>query len=144
MGPILPSWVQSLSPVDLEHDMALYMLAGEYMTLPASQYSVLDGAKVERLTDDTFRVSVSAFAFFNFTIEPILTVCVQPTDTGCRIELLACKLAGSKIIESQNSKFSARMVNNGKQPSFRLFSTALPIVHFNFTYSSICACALNE
>lgn len=83
------------------------------MTLPASQYSVLDGAKVERLTDDTFRVNVSGFSFFSFEIEPIVTVSVQPTDTGCRIEMLACKLAGSPIIEAQNSKFSARMVNNG-------------------------------
>lgn len=89
------------------------VLVGEYMALPASQYSVLDGAKVERLTDDTFRVNVSGFSFFSFEIEPILTVCVQPTDAGCRIELLACKLAGSPVVEAQNNKFSARMVNNG-------------------------------
>lgn len=83
------------------------------MALPASQYSVLDGAKVERLTDDTFRVNVSGFSFFSFEVEPILTVSVQPTDAGCRIEMLACKLAGSRIVEAQNNKFSARMVNNG-------------------------------
>ena len=89
------------------------MRAGEYMALPASQYSVLDGAKVERLTDDTFRVNVTAFSFFSFEIEPVLTVSVQPTEAGCRIEMLACKLAGSRIVEAQNNKFAARMVNNG-------------------------------
>jgi hypothetical protein len=95
------------------------------MTLPASQYSVLDGAKVERLTDDTFRVNVAGFSFFSFQIEPVLTVCVQPTNTGCRIELLACKLAGSPIIEAQNSKFSARMVNHGAFASFPASLSAL-------------------
>ena len=102
------------------------MRAGEYMALPASQYSVLDGAKVERLTDDTFRVNVSGFSFFSFEVEPILTVSVQPTDAGCRIELLACKLAGSRIVEAQNNKFSARMVNNGADRSTqRLYTPAL-------------------
>ena len=27
----------------------------EYMTLPASQYSVLDAKRIERIDDDTFR-----------------------------------------------------------------------------------------
>lgn len=88
--------------------------SGDYMTLPASQYSVLDGAKVERLTDDTFRVHVTSFSFFGFRVEPVLTLTVQPTDTGCCIEMLACKLAGSPMIEAQNKKFAARMTNIGE------------------------------
>lgn len=83
------------------------------MALPASQYSVLDGAKVERLTDDTFRVYVGCISFFNFEVEPVLTLMVQPSETGCCIEMLACKLKGSPLLESQNSKFSARMKNVG-------------------------------
>eukprot|EP00892_Ulva_mutabilis_P012265 jgi/Ulvmu1/9410/UM051_0038.1 len=84
---------------------------GEYMALPASQYSVLDGAKVERLSEDTFRVFVGVISFFNFELEPVLTLMVKPTDSGCIIEMLACKLRGSDLIESQNCKFSARMKN---------------------------------
>jgi hypothetical protein len=94
--------------------------SGDYMTLPASQYSVLDGAKVERLTDDTFRVHVAEFSFFNFQVEPVLTLTVQPTDVGCRIEMLACKLAGSPIVEAQNKKFAARMTNVGAENSAAL------------------------
>ena len=91
----------------------MLVLAGEYMALPASQYSVLDGAKVERLSDDTFRVYVGVISFFNFEVEPVLTLMVKPTDNGCIIEMLACKLRGSPLIESQNCKFSARMKNVG-------------------------------
>lgn len=91
------------------------MSAGEYMALPASQYSVLDGAKVERLSDDTFRVFVGVLSFFNFEVEPVLTLMVQPNASGCCIEMLACKLKGSPLIESQNCKFAARMKNVGEK-----------------------------
>lgn len=87
--------------------------AGEYMALPASQYSVLDGNQVERLSDDTFRVFVEGFRFFSFTVQPVLTLQVQATDRGCVISMLACKLKGSKIVEAQNSQFRAQMSNRG-------------------------------
>lgn len=83
------------------------------MALPASQYSVLDGSKVERLSEDSFRVYVGAFKFFNFEVEPILTLQVQTTDAGCEISMLACKLRGSPLIEAQNDKFASRMANKG-------------------------------
>jgi Protein of unknown function (DUF1997) len=40
--------------------------AGEYMTLPASQYSVLDAKRIERIDDDTFRCYVGGISFLNF------------------------------------------------------------------------------
>ena len=83
------------------------------MALPASQYSVLDGSKVERLGDDTFRVHVAAFRFFQLEVQPILTLQVQPQQHGCTISMLACKLKGSGIVEAQNDQFSARMTNKG-------------------------------
>ncbi|KAJ6349954.1 hypothetical protein OIU78_006197 [Salix suchowensis] len=63
----------------------------EYMSLPASQYSVLDAERIERVDDNTFRVEE------------------QPD--GCCIKLLSCKLEGSPIVVSQNEKFDAYMVN---------------------------------
>jgi hypothetical protein len=83
------------------------------MTLPSSQYSVLDGNKVERLGDDTFCVCVSALRFFSFEVQPVLTLQVQGTPRGCIISMLACKLQGNRIVEAQNSQFSARMTNQG-------------------------------
>lgn len=86
------------------------------MTLPSSQYSVLDGNKVERFGDDTFRVSVAPFRFFSFEVQPVLTLQVQGTLRGCIISMLACKLQGNRIVEAQNSQFSARMTNQGAAP----------------------------
>ena len=86
---------------------------GDYMALPASQYSVLDGNKVERLDDETFRVYVGALKFFTFEIEPVLTLRVHPVEDGCDISMLACKLRGSGLVEAQNSKFASRMTNKG-------------------------------
>ncbi|KAK2454263.1 hypothetical protein QL285_001845 [Trifolium repens] len=56
----------------------------EYMSLPASQYSVLDAERIER---------------------------VEQQPNGCCIKLLSCKLEGSPIVASQNDKFDAIMVN---------------------------------
>ena len=42
------------------------LLAGEYMELPASQYSVLDAKRIERIDDDTFRCFVGGINFLSF------------------------------------------------------------------------------
>lgn len=83
------------------------------MALPASQYSVLDGSKVERLDEETFRVFVAAFKFFSFEVQPVLTLQVHAQDTGCTISMLGCRLRGSRLIEAQNDQFAARMTNHG-------------------------------
>ncbi|KAJ6767737.1 (RAP ANNOTATION RELEASE2) GALACTOSE-BINDING LIKE DOMAIN CONTAINING PROTEIN [Salix koriyanagi] len=61
----------------------------EYMSLPASQYSVLDAERIERVDDNT----------------------VEEQPDGCCIKLLSCKLEGSPIVVAQNEKFDAYMVN---------------------------------
>ncbi|WVY97498.1 hypothetical protein V8G54_029649 [Vigna mungo] len=83
----------------------------EYMRLPASQYSVLDAERIERVNDDTFRCYVYRFRFFNFEICPVLLVKVEEQPDGCCIKLLSCKLEGSPMIAAQNDKFDALMVN---------------------------------
>ncbi|XP_017699097.1 uncharacterized protein LOC103710353 isoform X2 [Phoenix dactylifera] len=83
----------------------------EYMSLPASQYSVLDAERIERVDDNTFRCYVYRIKFFAFEVCPVLVVRVDEEPNGCCIRLLSCKLEGSPLVEAQNEKFSASMVN---------------------------------
>ncbi|CAH1438080.1 unnamed protein product [Lactuca virosa] len=77
----------------------------EYMSLPASQYSVLDAQRIERIDDKTFRCYVYKFKFFAFEVCPVLLVRVEEQPNGCSINLLSCKLEGSPIVVAQNNKF---------------------------------------
>jgi hypothetical protein len=81
------------------------------MSLPASQYSVLDARKIERLTDDTFRCHVGRLAFLGFAVEPVLTVSVTTGARGCTIALLGCELKGSPAVERAGGQFEAAMAN---------------------------------
>ncbi|XP_006575157.1 uncharacterized protein [Glycine max] len=83
----------------------------EYMRLPASQYSVLDAERIERVNENTFRCYVYRFKFFNFEVCPVLLVKVEEQPDGCCIKLLSCKLEGSPMVAAQNDKFDALMVN---------------------------------
>ncbi|XP_010552941.1 PREDICTED: uncharacterized protein LOC104823196 [Tarenaya hassleriana] len=83
----------------------------EYMSLPASQYSVLDAERIERVDENTFRCYVYTFKFFSFEVCPVLLVRVEEQTNGCCIKLLSCKLEGSPIVVAQNDKFDASMVN---------------------------------
>lgn len=77
----------------------------EYMSLPASQYSVLDAERIERVDDNTFRCYVYRIKFFAFEVCPVLLVRVEEKLNGCCIKLLSCKLEGSPIVVAQNEKF---------------------------------------
>ncbi|KAM7526842.1 hypothetical protein LguiA_016744 [Lonicera macranthoides] len=83
----------------------------DYMSLPASQYSVLDAQRIERVDANTFRCYVYSFKFFAFEVCPVLLVSVEEQPDGCCIKLLSCKLEGSPIVVAQNDKFDASMVN---------------------------------
>ena len=63
------------------------------MTLPASQYSVLDAKQIERIDDSTFRCYVGGLRFLGFTIDPVLTVSVNVTDKGPTVRLLSTKVS---------------------------------------------------
>eukprot|EP01026_Neomeris_dumetosa_P018988 TRINITY_DN1754_c0_g1_i6.p1 TRINITY_DN1754_c0_g1~~TRINITY_DN1754_c0_g1_i6.p1 ORF type:complete len:245 (-),score=24.19 TRINITY_DN1754_c0_g1_i6:274-1008(-) len=84
----------------------------EYMSLPASQYSVLDAEKVERLDEDTFRCYVGGIKFASFVVEPVLTLSVKVVPMGCTNSLLDCQIGGSKMAREANERFLARMTNN--------------------------------
>ncbi|KAK9824468.1 hypothetical protein WJX72_010525 [[Myrmecia] bisecta] len=83
----------------------------EYMALPASQYSVLDAQKIERIDDDTFRCYVGGLHFFNFVVEPVLTVSVVVGERGPTVRLLSTQLEGSKAALAANDRFDATMTN---------------------------------
>ncbi|XP_057441626.1 uncharacterized protein LOC130733184 [Lotus japonicus] len=83
----------------------------EYMRLPASQYSVLDAERIERVNEDTFRCYVYRIKFFTLEVCPVLLVKVEEQPDGCCIKLLSCKLEGSPVVAAQNEKFDAIMVN---------------------------------
>lgn len=68
-------------------------LAGEYMSLPASQYSVLDAERIERVNENTFRCYVYKIKFFAFEVCPVLLVKVEEQPNGCCIKLLSCKVS---------------------------------------------------
>ena len=67
-------------------------IAAEYMALPASQYSVLDAEKIERLDDSTFRCHVGRIGFFSLAVEPVLTVSVVVEPEGPIVKLLNTKV----------------------------------------------------
>ena len=59
------------------------------MALPASQYSVLDAQKIERLDDNSFRCYVGGLKFFGLRVEPVLTVSVSVGSRGPTVSLLS-------------------------------------------------------
>lgn len=61
------------------------------MGLPASQYSVLDAERIERVDESTFRCYVYRFRFFALEVCPVLLVRVDEEPNGCCIRLLSCK-----------------------------------------------------
>lgn len=112
------------------------------MALPASQYSVLDAKRIERIDDDTFRCYVGGLRLFNFVVEPVLTVSVIVTEKGPTVKLLSTEvsiwqwviiiqhavvctcveavntchvclqLEGSRAVVAANDKFTATMSND--------------------------------
>ena len=91
--------------VELERPIATYM------TLPASQYSVLDAQRIERIDADTFRCYVGGVNFLSFRVEPVLTLSVIVGERGPMVRLLETTLEGSKAAVEANSKFTATMTN---------------------------------
>jgi hypothetical protein len=85
-----------------------------YMSLPASQYSTLDGESVERVDDDTFKVELSAFNFLGFTLKPSLVakVYVREDGSGCEVRVEDMTLSGSGVVERTSDAFEIVSVNN--------------------------------
>lgn len=82
-----------------------------YMTLPASQYSVLDAKKIERIDEDTFVCYVGGINFLGVSVEPVLTLSVIVGERGPTVRMLEVTLEGSVAAQRVNEKFSATMEN---------------------------------
>ena len=68
--------------------------------------SVLDGATIVRLSEDTFELSLEALKFFSFTLKPVLIAqVVTKPEGGCCIQVLDVTLRGPKLIEAFNGTF---------------------------------------
>ncbi|GBG71941.1 hypothetical protein CBR_g10878 [Chara braunii] len=76
----------------------------EYMALPASQYSVLDAERIERVDDNTFRCYVHTLKFFALEVCPVLLVRVDQQPNGCIIPSMTNKVSWSTSSQSENSK----------------------------------------
>lgn len=81
------------------------------MALPASQYSVLDAKRIERIDANTFMCYVGGLHFLKFHVEPVLTVSVVVGERGPTVQLLSTELRGSPAVVEANKKFTATMTN---------------------------------
>lgn len=108
-GPRARLWASRKEEVEVEEQQKPL---AEYMRLPASQYSVLDAERIERIDDSTFRCYVHRLQFFALEVCPVLLLNVKLVEDGCCISLLSCTLEGSPIVVAQNDKFSAAMTNH--------------------------------
>ncbi|CAI5981877.1 unnamed protein product [Closterium sp. NIES-64] len=86
------TWSQQVQLDEKEKPLA------EYMTLPASQYSVLDAERIERVDSSTFRCYAHRVQFFSVEICPVLLVRVDEEADGCTIRLLSATRADGRTI----------------------------------------------
>lgn len=70
------------------------------MALPASQYSVLDAKRIERVGDSTFVCYVGGISFLNLVVEPVLTVSVDVGERGPTVRLLSTKASTARVCGS--------------------------------------------
>jgi len=86
----------------------------EYMSLPATSYSTLDGETVKRIDDCTFECTLGTLSFLGFKITPTVTakVDVRPNGVGPMISVEEATISGSKIVEDANDQFQLSSVND--------------------------------
>ena len=86
----------------------------EYMSLPATSYSTLDGETVKRIDDYTFECILGTLSFLGFKITPTVTakVDVRPNGVGPMISVEEATISGSKIVEDANEQFQLSSVND--------------------------------
>jgi len=84
-----------------------------YMSLPATEYSVLDAEKVTRIDETTFRCEVTKISMFGVTMQPVLTaqVDVRPEGIGPLIKVVDAQILGSDGIKAANDSFMSKLIN---------------------------------
>ena len=86
----------------------------EYMSVPSTSYSTLDGETVKRVDDRTFACTLGTLSFLGFKITPTVTakVDVRPNGVGPMISVEEATISGSKIVEDANEQFQLSSVND--------------------------------
>ncbi len=98
----------------------------EYMSLPASQYSTLDGERVERVGDDTFVCTLGAFDFLGFRLQPVLTARVDVRPDGYAASPDPTRLLPNAKQAPMMSRFSPRRyVTSHLAPARRVSSAEI-------------------
>jgi hypothetical protein len=87
--------------------------AEEYMALPASEYSVLSGDQIERLSDSQFKATLSRLNFFGSAFIPVLYVDVDvyPEESRAEITVNKAETLGSEMAEKVNGTFNIAATN---------------------------------
>jgi len=85
----------------------------DYMSLPASQYSVLTADQIVRLSDSEFKCTLGTMNFFGTKITPVLFVDVNvyPEEAKSVISVTRAETTGSEIAEKVNGTFSISAIN---------------------------------
>lgn len=86
----------------------------DYMSLPPSEYSVLDAEKVQRIGDSTFRCELAQLNFLGVSIQPVLTaeVNVKLDGSGTFIRVVDAELRGAKVAEVASDSFMVLSEND--------------------------------
>lgn len=83
------------------------------MSLPPSEYSVLDAERVQRIGESTFKCELAGIDFLGLVVQPVLTaeVDVRPDGSGCTIKVVDAKILGSTAVEIANDSFQISSTN---------------------------------
>ncbi|KAH9759934.1 DUF1997 family protein [Citrus sinensis] len=87
----------------------------EFLSHPSGIQAMLNTSALQSfqfLDTNTYRCVLPKVQFLNFEAAPVMDLRVTPTDKDCTVQLLSCKFEGSDIVESQNDRFSAFMINH--------------------------------
>lgn len=80
-----------------------------FFSHPSGTTSMLNTSALqdfECLGPNTYRCTLQKIEFLNFEVAPILDLRVITTPEDCTVEMLSCRIGGSKTLESQNKRFS--------------------------------------
>jgi Protein of unknown function (DUF1997) len=84
-----------------------------YLSLPPSQYSVLDARQIERISVDEFRCCPGALNFFGHHVSPVLYLRVRVDEGAARVSIdcTGVELEGSPAIRSASNSFTCECTN---------------------------------
>ncbi|CAK7346952.1 unnamed protein product [Dovyalis caffra] len=91
----------------------------EFLSHPFGIQAMLNTRSLQSfqsLDANTYRCILPKVELLNFEAAPVLDLRVTPSDEDCTVEMISCKVEstnfqGSELVERQNDRFSAFMMN---------------------------------